>query len=345
MRKAHSKKAVGLFLCKSSYLSVLAHIFDQRGECMKRIEEISWLFEGRLRRELEDSSLKFEKLQEIRLRCGQPVLVVLDGKERFLMKEEEDYRVGSMELRKIMERACDYSGYAFEEEIKRGYVTIAGGHRIGLAGRAVLGNGGIQTLKYISALNIRIAHGVQGCAEKIRDYVYLQGRPCHVLIISPPGCGKTTLLRDMIRMYSNGDQGYPGVTVGVVDERSEIGGTYRESQTCDLGMRTDVMDGCPKSLGVEMLLRSMAPRVLAVDEIGTEDVGSLNQALRCGCKVLATLHGENLSDYMEKPGFQRLVQEKIFDRYIFLESGQTPGKVRSIYGKNFEVLKEAQICT
>lgn len=319
---------------------------------MKKMEEISWLFEGILRNAVEAGNLDYESLQEIRLRCGQPVLVISDGKEWFLTdkgtlsnREKEAYRAGAGEIRRLMERACDYSGYAFEEEIKRGYVTIAGGHRIGLAGRAVLGNGCIQTIKYISALNIRIAHGVQGCAEKIRDYVYIHGRPCHVLIISPPGCGKTTLLRDMIRMYSNGTQNYPGVTVGVVDERSEIGGTYREKQTCDLGIRTDVLDGCPKNLGVEMLLRSMSPKVLAVDEIGTEDVSSLEQTLRCGCKVLATLHGEGLSDYREKPGFHRLVEEKVFERYIFLEAGQTPGKVSHIYGKNFEVLKEGQTCT
>lgn len=333
-------------------MSIPVHIFDQRGERMKRIEEISWLFEGTLKAALEAGNLEFEKLQEIRLRCNRPVLVVLDGKEWFFtekgtlsLEECRAYRAGAGELKKIMERACDYSGYAFEEEIKRGYVTIAGGHRIGLAGRAVLGNGCIQTIKYISALNIRIAHGIQGCAGKVEDYVYLHGRPCHVLIISPPGCGKTTLLRDMIRMYSNGTENAPGVTVGVVDERSEIGGTYRETQTCDLGIRTDVLDGCPKAFGVEMLLRSMSPKVLALDEIGTEDVSSLEQALRCGCKVLATLHGDGLSDFKEKPGFQRLVEEKVFDRYIFLEAGQTPGKVRCIYGKSFEVLKEGKACT
>lgn len=350
-------KAVGPFLITknpdfNSYLSVTVHIFDQRGESMKGMEEISWLFEGTLKAAVDAGNLEFEKLQEIRLRCGQPVLVVLDGKEWFLTEkgeldtsERKAYRAEPGELRKIMERACDYSGYAFEEEIKRGYVTIAGGHRIGLAGRAVLGNGCIQTVKYISALNIRIAHGIEGCAEKLRAYVYIHGRPCHILIISPPGCGKTTLLRDMIRMYSNGTTNYPGVTVGVVDERSEIGGTYRERQTCDLGIRTDVLDGCPKAFGVEMLLRSMSPKVLAVDEIGTEDVPSLEQALRCGCKVLATLHGDEPSDYKEKPGFQRLVEERVFDRYIFLESGQTPGKIRCIYGKNFEVLKEGKMCT
>ena len=317
---------------------------------MKKIEEISWLFEGRLRRAIEEIPLSFERLQEIRLRNEQPIIMVADGREFYFTEKGTitDKLCGAMKveahtLKKIMEKACDYSGYAFEEEIRRGYVTIAGGHRIGLAGRVVFGREGVLTIKYISALNIRIAHEIQGCAERLKEYVYLQERPCHVLIISPPGCGKTTLLRDMIRMYSDGVDNCPGVNVGVVDERSEIGAAYRERQTCDLGIRTDVLDGCPKSWGVEMLLRSMSPGVLAVDEIGGADVDSLEQALRCGCKVLATLHGENLLDFKEKPGFQRLVEEHVFERYIFLESGKTPGKVRCIYGKNFEMLMEGKV--
>ena len=223
-------------------------------------EQILSLFPGKIRAVLENMELNFEKVQEIRLRVNQPLIVLQNGKEHII-----DEFPTAKDLKEVVEAACGYSGYAYEEEIHRGYLTVLGGHRIGLAGRAVMKEGEVQTLKHISALNIRIAHPVTGCGERWREYFYERNKPCHVLIVSPPGCGKTTLLRDAIRMISEGNEQYPGVTVGVVDERSEIAGTYRGLRTHELGMRTDVLDGCPKSIGMEMLLRSMAPKVLAVD--------------------------------------------------------------------------------
>ncbi len=303
-------------------------------------EQILQLFRGRLRNALESLELDFEKVQEIRLRVHRPVIIQQNGNEIFLNEP-----VNEKDLKGIVEVLCGYSGYAYEEEIQRGYVTMAGGHRVGLAGRAVMNAAGVQTLKYISALNIRVAHPVNGCAEKWIEYFYKEKSPCHVLIISPPGCGKTTLLRDAVRLLSDGVAGHQGVTVGVVDERSEIAGTCRGIAAHDLGMRTDVLDGCPKAIGMEILLRSMSPRVLAVDEIGTEDVASIESALRCGCKVVATLHGEKLADYLEKPGFEKLVKARVFERYIFLKEGQELGTVAVIYGKNFETLWEEGKCT
>ena len=305
-------------------------------------EQILSLFSKRIRELICGNCKSFENLQEIRIRLNQPVILSCNNEERIL---GEQFFVSERDIKDIVEIACGYSGYAFEEEISKGYITIQGGHRIGIAGRAVMMAQGVQTIKHISALNIRIAHSITGCAEKWRHFFYKENRPCHVLIISPPGCGKTTLLRDAVRILSDGSKEIDGVTVGVVDERSEIAGTYRGVATHNLGIRTDVLDGCPKSLGMEMLLRSMSPKVLAVDEIGAGDVGAIENALRCGCKVLATLHGECIQDFLRKPGFASLVREKVFERYIFLEMGQTPGNVKVIYGQNFEVLWGEDACT
>lgn len=310
------------------------------------------LFTGKLRRALETMPQEYDHLQEIRIRRNYPVILRRIGEEFFLTEEGEltkEEKMGIVaeqkDIQSVLETACGYSGYAFEEEISRGYLTIQGGHRIGLVGRAVMKDQTIRTLKYVSALNLRIAHPVEGCAVRWKSYFYLKDKPCHVLIVSPPGCGKTTLLRDAIRMYSDGKEGFPPVTVGVVDERSEIGGMYRGNPVHCLGMRTDVLDGCPKSLGMEMLLRSMSPDVLAVDEIGVGDVSSIENALRSGCKLLATLHGERIEDFLEKPGFSALVKERVFDRYLFLGQGRYPGQIHRIYNQDYEMIWEGTICT
>jgi stage III sporulation protein AA len=189
----------------------------------------------------------------------------------------------------------------------------------------------IKTLRHISFINIRLAHEVIGCGNQVLPYI-IQGKSIHhTLIISPPRCGKTTLLRDLIRQLSNGGKSCPGMNVGVVDERSELGACYQGSPQNDLGCRTDVLDCCPKKEGMMMLVRSMSPEIIAVDEIGSgEDMQALEYVMNCGVKILATIHGNSIEEIRRKPVMGRLVEEKVFGRYVLLSSGEV-GKVEAIF--------------
>ena len=203
---------------------------------------------------------------------------------------------------------------------------------MGIAGKTILDDGGIRSMKYISFINIRLSHQIRGCADPVMPYLYENGQVLHTLIISPPRCGKTTLLRDIVRQLSNGSCRQPGVTVGVVDERSEIGACCQGVPQNELGIRTDVLDCCPKARGMMMLIRTMSPAVVAVDEIGSrEDLEAMEYVMNCGCKLVATVHGASVEDIKQKPVLRRLVQERMFERYIVMDSRGGVGHVSQIY--------------
>jgi len=287
-------------------------------------------------------------LTEIRLRINRPLLLVLGNTDiivnpmgRVITKYDEAYLCNQDDVHKTLQLISKNSLYAFEQELKMGFLTIDGGHRIGLAGQAIVEAGDVKALKNISSLNIRLAREVIGCADKIMPYIMtLEGHVLNTLIISPPRCGKTTILRDMIRQISTGSRLYKGLQVGVVDERSEIAACKNGISTVDLGVRTDVLDSCPKAIGMLMLIRSMSPAVVATDELGrAEDIYAVREALNAGVSVLTTVHGNEINELLHRPYVGELLEHKYFQRYIVLSDVPRVGTVEKIIdSKNNEIL-------
>lgn len=285
------------------------------------------------------------RIQEIRLRLGRPIMVQKADGEWFLgeggltLDMTKALVLCEQELERYVNHFCRDSIYAFQEELKNGFMTVPGGHRVGVAGQVILDQGEIKGMKHITFLCVRLSHQIKGTADTVIPYLYEDKQLRNTLIISPPGCGKTTMLRDMVRQISNGNAYGEGVCVSVIDERSEIAGCYLGKPQNDVGFRTDVLDGCPKEKGLMMMLRSMAPKVVAVDELGgKEDEKALHKLSSCGCKIIATVHGEDMEDLKGKMGWENILKEKIFDRYIVLGRVRGIPTVLHIYDREFKRL-------
>jgi stage III sporulation protein AA len=281
------------------------------------------------------------EIEEIRLRTSKPLLLQGKDHEYFLdsrgkvVSSEKSYHVQREDLMQTLERMTQSSLYAAEEELKQGFLTLPGGHRVGVTGEAVLAQGIVQNLKHISGLNISLALEISGNASRILPrLIRADGSLYHTLILSPPRAGKTTLLRDLIRCLSDGIPNLclKGQTVGVVDERGEIAGMWQGQPTYNLGCRTDILDGCPKAIGMGMLIRSMSPRIVAVDELGhPQDVEAVLDALRTGVSVLSTAHAESGDEARKRPVLKALFASGVFERIVILSRRKGPGTVESIF--------------
>ena len=291
-------------------------------------QDILLLFAGELRRVMEHSGINDEELQEIRLRVNRPLIARVAGTEVFVTDRGKTVPVTAAQIKECFAYISQYSYYAFAEEISRGYLTVPGGHRVGIGGKVIWEDGHCKGMRHISFLNIRVSHQVKGCGLPVLPLIYENGMVKNTLIVSPPGAGKTTLMRDLIRLISEGNSCGRGQNVSVVDERSELAACYQGIPQNDLGPRCDVLDGVEKAVGISMMVRSMNPQVVAVDEIGGRaDVEAIAEAARCGCGILATAHGKNMEEIREKPWLGQLVREKLFERYLFLSGEKHPGSL------------------
>lgn len=285
-----------------------------------------------------------ENSQEIRVRLHKGILIKAFEKEYICLKNKEikelksgvsDIYLPTLEdFKQTLEIMSNYSIYAFEEELKNGFITIQGGFRVGIVGKVVLDGSKIKTIKNISSINIRISREVRGCSKKVLPYI-LDKNVKNTMIISPPNCGKTTLLRDLIFNISSS-----GFNVGVVDERSEIAGSYMGYSQVDLGLRTDVLDCCPKAEGMVLLLRSMAPSVIAVDEVGTlEDAAAIENVSNSGVKLICSIHSDGIEEFKNKHIIKNILNKSIFERFIFLDRSKGIGTISNIYNEKFEKIK------
>lgn len=275
------------------------------------------------------------QLTEIRIRVNQPLVLIFRNSD-YVVKEnnEKIYLCQISDVERVLQLITKNSLYTLEQELKGGFITIPGGHRVGLAGQAIVAGGKVKTLRNFSSVNIRIAREVQGCADGIVPYLISSPRRIHnSLIISPPRCGKTTILRDLSRQLSTGipSLNFDGVQIGIVDERSEIGACSHGIPTVNIGQRTDILDGCPKAEGMLMLIRSMSPQLIITDEIGRhEDVIAIQEALNAGVNVIATVHAATVEELLFRPFVQDLIEYKFFDRYVLLQDYPGPGTVAKV---------------
>lgn len=262
--------------------------------------------------------ININNIEEIRIRTAKPVILKNNTEEKLV-----DYITSSETVLQILQKICDNSLYSYQNQICEGFITIKKGHRVGITGNAVIKDGKVITLSYISSLNFRIARQILDCSNKALKYILNNNKIWNTLIVSPPGLGKTTLLKDIIRKISNGipEMNFKGITCSVVDERGEISATYKGISQNDLGIRTDVIDNIPKALGMKMLIRSMSPKVIIADEIGSkEDIEAIEYAVSSGVNGIFTAHGESLEQIKENPILNQLILKKYIDKILILDN-------------------------
>ncbi|PAV29095.1 stage III sporulation protein AA [Virgibacillus profundi] len=295
------------------------------------MEEILRLFPIEIKRMIQAKvKERWHLLQEIRFRLFQPIELIFNETTEWIELAKPDKKDSLF----VINQLSEFSLYRMEDELRDGYITIEGGHRVGLAGKVNTVNGSVKAIQYITFLNIRVAKEQIGAAIPIIPYMYNKNY-CNTLFVGAPQTGKTTIIRDATRLIATGWGNVAARKVGVIDERSEIAASRKGVPQHNLGIRSDVMDACPKAEGMMMMIRSMSPEVLVVDEIGSsKDVQSLLEAINAGVTVICTIHGSSLMELKKRPSLQPLFQQRVFQRIIILEKRIRPGQVHKIYDQD-----------
>lgn len=298
------------------------------------MEEIIRLFPDNLKKPIvHQLNNRWHILQEIRIRLDKPVELIFDQHSEWI----ESTQATRKDTIFLLNQLSEFSLYRMEDELREGYITVEGGHRVGLAGKVNTIKGEVKAIQHITFLNIRIAKEKIDAARTFMPFIY-NGEYLNTLLVGAPQTGKTTIIRDMARLIASNQGPISGKKVGIVDERSEIGGSIKGVPQHSLGVRTDVMDACPKAEGMMMMIRSMSPEILIVDEIGSEkDVLALMEAIHAGVTVICSIHAKTLDELKGRPSLKPLFANQVFKRIILLERGNIPGKINAIYnqqGKN-----------
>lgn len=270
-----------------------------------------------------------QKLEEIRIRANKPVILKLGQVEIVL-----SYTITTNEIIGILQNICNNSIYTYQNQICNGFITLPGGNRVGVAGNVVIKDGQVSNISYIYSLNFRISHQINGASDNILKYVLdtENNTIFNTLIVSPPGAGKTTIIRDLAKRISNGinEINFRGLDVSIIDERGEIAAMTKGITFNDVGIRTDVLDNVPKSIGIRMAVRSMAPKVIIADEIGNkDDVNIINYAICSGVKCIFTAHGSNMEDLLKNNEINKIINLQLFSKIIFLDEKQK-GKIKNV---------------
>ncbi len=282
------------------------------------MEEILDYLTSRVRSKVE--KYLNENIEEIRLRAQRPIALKIANENKTI-----DYIVTMQDLLETFQKICEHSIYSYQKQICEGFITIKGGHRVGITGSAVVEDGQITNINYISSLNIRIAREKKNSANTIMEYIWQEDNILNTLIVSKPGGGKTTILRDIIRNISNKK------TCGIVDERGEIASMYKGVPQNDIGILSDVIENSSKADGMRMLIRSMAPEIIACDEIGNkQDIEAINYAMCSGVKGVFTAHGGSLEELLLNDQIKQLLEKYLVEIIIFLDEIKK-GEIKQVY--------------